>query len=60
VRLAALNLEGISGWIWVVSGQNRGFRESRVHLNSRVSHFHLNVTFLRKFRRIRDLICAWD
>jgi len=30
------------------------------HLNSRVSHFHLNVIFLCKLRRIHDLRCAWE
>jgi len=38
-----------------VISENLGFR-----LNSRVSHFHLNVTFLCKLRRIRDLGCAQD
>jgi len=53
VRLAALILEvdlrvypGISGSGTVISGI------LRFHLNSRVSHFLLNVTFLCKLRRI--------
>jgi len=33
-----------------VISENLGF-----HINSRFLTFHLNVTFLRKFRRIRDL-----
>jgi len=41
----------VLGWIL-------GFWDSMFHLNSRVSHFLLDVTFLRKLRRIRVLICA--
>jgi len=47
VRLAALNLKEISGggsgWSQarICDSENLGF----FHLNSRVSHFNLNVTF---------------
>jgi len=58
VRLAALNLEMISRVDLEGSGQDPGFLGFRVHLNSRVSHFLLNVTFLCKFRRIRVLGCT--
>jgi len=47
--------------IWVVSGPESVIqRISGFHLNSRVLTFHLNVTFLCKFRRIRDLGCAQE
>jgi len=45
VRLAALDLRWISGWIWRVLGWILGFLDSRVHLNLHVTHFCINVAF---------------
>jgi len=52
VRLAALDLRVISEVDLEVLSWILRFLGPVVHLNSRVSHFLLNVTFLRKFRRI--------
>jgi len=62
VRLAALNLEGISGVdLGGLRIRNGDFRESQVHLNARVSHFRFKChLFLCKFGRIHDLRCAWE
>jgi len=49
VRLAALDLREDSGVDLKGSGMDPGFLGFRVHLNSRVSHFLRNVTFLCKF-----------
>jgi len=48
VRLAALNLWEIS-WVDLGGlGTESGIQRISVHLNSLVSHFHLNVIFLHK------------
>jgi len=54
VRLAALNLREISGWVWVVSARIGYFRESQVFIKFTGFSLSLNVTFLCKLRRIRD------
>jgi len=58
VRLAALDLREISGVDLESPWLDPGILGILCfHLNSRGSHFLLNVTFLRKLRRLMSMPC---